>query len=87
MKRDAGLGPGDRPVRSHRASLPPPERLDHVHVKKSLRLLGWGFPRASPQGLSWSEGANTQLLLWSILEISSLQAAPQWPQRAVCSDC
>lgn len=41
MKRDTG----DRPVRSHRASLPPPERLDHVHVKKSLRFSGWGFPR------------------------------------------
>ena len=36
-----------------------------------------GLPEdMSPQGLSRSEGANTQLLLWSILEILSLQAAP-----------
>lgn len=45
MKHEAGPGPGDRPVRSHRASLPPPGRLDHVHIRKILRLLGWDFLR------------------------------------------
>ena len=55
MKRDAG----DRPVRSHPASLPPPERLDHVHVKKSLRLLGWGFPRTCLHRDSVGQRART----------------------------
>lgn len=45
MKHHAGPGPGDRPVRSHRASLPPPERFDHVHIRKILRVLGWDFLR------------------------------------------